>query len=166
MNCLFDFVGIRGYHVSPESGQFINQLPGVSLKSIQSVANSEQVTFVAVWADVQDRAWARLSADFKIAMRTKYCLNQHSDTDSLICNDKFLFLNAWMSLLGAELMYELLYSERINKFTTVDRVRAEELRNLFTGMYENALEALMPAIEWKEYDSNLQRTFMRVERIP
>lgn len=166
MNCLKDYVGIRGYDAAPESGQFINQLPGISLKSIQMLANSEQVTFVAVWDDVQERAWRRLSADFKIAMRAKYCLSQDTDTDAIICDDKELFLRAWTYVLGAELMQELLYSERINKFTTIDRGKGEDLRGLFTGEYENALEALMPAVEWKEEELELSRTYSRVERLP
>ena len=165
MNCLKDYVGIRGYGAEPESGQFINQLPGISLRSIQSIANSEQVTFAAVWDDVQERAWRRLSNDFMIAMRAKYCLRKDTDTDSSICDDKELFLKAWTYVLGAELMQELLYSERINKFTTIDRGKGEDLRGLFTGEYENALESLMPAVEWKEAELELPRMYNRVERL-
>lgn len=166
MNCLKDYVGIRGYTVTPASGQFINQLPGISLKSIQSIANSEQVTALAVWNDVQERAWRRISNDFMIAMRAKYCLKKDTDTDAIICDDKALFLRAWTWVLGAELMSEQSYSERLNIFTTINRGRGEELRATFTGEYENALEDLMPAIEWKEPEMNLPKMFSRVERLP
>src|SRR5690606_349531 len=116
--------GIKGFHSTPVSEVFVNQLPGISLKAIQSTANSEQVTFAMVFDDVQERAWRRLSGDFNRKMRGKYCLDKDVDTNTFICDDKALFLNAWLHLLGAEIMFERLYSDRINKFTTVDRPKA------------------------------------------
>lgn len=166
MNHLKDYIGIKGYGTAPASGQYVNQLPGISLKSIQGIANSEQVTFLGVFDDVQERAWRRLSGDFKIQMRAKYCLNKDTDTDAIIEADKALFLNVWLYILGAELMFERLYSERINQFTTLGRDQAEELKDLYTGQYENALDDVMPAIKWKDEVEDLRPIYQRVERLP
>lgn len=165
-NCLKDFVGVRGYHVAPESGWFINQLQGVSLKAIQYTADSEQVTFLAVWDDVQARAWVRLSTDFRTLMRSKYCLGSDAETDAIICGDKSLFTRAWLYALGIELIQERLQSERINKLTTIDREKGKELEATFTEIYESALVELMPAIKYKEQSEQLARSYARVERIP
>src|SRR5690606_5465563 len=102
MNCLKDYIGVRGYH-TPTDGEtmiYVNQLPGLTLKAMQSTANSEQVTFIGVFDDVQERAWRRLSGDFNRRMRAKYCLDKDADTNAIICDDKPLFLNAWLYLLG------------------------------------------------------------------
>lgn len=167
MNCLKDYIGIRGCGAAPESGQFINSLQGISLKSIQLVSDSEQVTFVKVWEDVQERAWLRLSNDFMLLMRTKYCITEAGiDTDAFICADKALFTRVWMYVLAAELMQEQLYSERINKLTTIDRDRSVELHAYFTQLYNDALENVLPAIAYTTGAEVLSEKFTRVERLP
>jgi hypothetical protein len=39
-------------------------------------------------------------------------------------------------LLGAELMTERIYSSRINRWTTIDKARAQELRREFEARYQ------------------------------
>lgn len=58
MECLKDFIGIRGCSAipAPISGRYINQLAGIPLSSIDAVANDEQTTFVGVWNDVQNNS--------------------------------------------------------------------------------------------------------------
>ena len=57
MNCLQDYISIQyPGAVTPDSGLYVNQLPGISLKGIDKIANEEQVTFAGVWADVQQRS--------------------------------------------------------------------------------------------------------------
>lgn len=60
MECLEDYIGIRGCEDSePESGLYINDLPGLSMEAIDKVANSEQRTYLGVWTDVKRRALKR-----------------------------------------------------------------------------------------------------------
>lgn len=57
MDCIKDYIGINWCKAEvPESNLYINDLPGLSLKSIDSIANEEQVTFLEVWNQVQKRA--------------------------------------------------------------------------------------------------------------
>lgn len=61
MDCLIDYIGLTGCGTNtPASGLFINSLPGISLKSIDSLADLEQVNYIGVWNDVQTRAIKRL----------------------------------------------------------------------------------------------------------
>ncbi|MBK7882502.1 MAG: hypothetical protein IPJ81_00670 [Chitinophagaceae bacterium] len=61
MDCLIDYIGVKGCgNVKPLSGMYINQLAGISLESMEKIADKEQVTFMGVWKDVQARAWLRL----------------------------------------------------------------------------------------------------------
>ncbi len=57
MKCLENYIGINytGAPV-PDSGLYVNQLPGISLKAIDKTANEDQITFTGVWADVQNRS--------------------------------------------------------------------------------------------------------------
>lgn len=61
MDCLKDYIGLTGCGVqNPASGLFINSLPGISLKAIDSLADADQVNYVGVWNDIQIRAIKRL----------------------------------------------------------------------------------------------------------
>lgn len=67
MECLTNYIGIR--HCSqeePESGLYINNLPGMSTELVDKIANSEQITFLGVWEDVQKRAIGRFVQDFQM----------------------------------------------------------------------------------------------------
>lgn len=88
MNCLIDYIGLTGCGASsPASGLFINSLPGISLKSIEQLADSEQQTYVGVWNDVQTRAIKRLelnlnsllSKNYKV-LRGKYSINTQPES--------------------------------------------------------------------------------------
>lgn len=64
MDCLIDFVGLRGCkEVIPRSGQYINGLAGISLKTLDSLANEEQLSYRGFWNDVQTRAARRMGSD-------------------------------------------------------------------------------------------------------
>lgn len=64
MNCLRDYIGIRGCGITPPvSGIYVNTLPGIEFKGIEDLANADQVSFQGVWDDVQDRAIERFSLD-------------------------------------------------------------------------------------------------------
>lgn len=77
MSGLTDFIGVKGHHASPASGRFINELAGISLKSMQKVANEEQLNFLGVWNDVQSRAWMRLTTDLRNKLRAKYLVKSN-----------------------------------------------------------------------------------------
>ena len=55
--------------------------------------------------------------------------------DNLVCLNKFQWLNAWKYCLGIELMNERLYTSRLNRWTTTDKVMAKELKAHYTLMY-------------------------------
>mgnify|MGYP006266658235 CR=1 FL=1 len=73
MDCLIDYIGLTGCGASnPTSGLFINSLPGISLKSIEMLADAEQVNYVGVWNDVQLRATKRLQLMLTSMLSKKY----------------------------------------------------------------------------------------------
>ncbi len=76
MNCLIDYIGVLGCGSKvPDSGLYINQLAGITLKSIDSLANSEQVSWPSVWKDVQTRAAAKFQNAVNTHFSKKYKLN-------------------------------------------------------------------------------------------
>lgn len=80
------------------------------------------------------------------------CFSVSCDYSSIICCNKQEFIDVWMFLLGCELMLERLYSPRLNKFTTIDREQAQELKDYYTAEYERALEEAIKGISVEEQD--------------
>jgi hypothetical protein len=73
--CLTDYIGIKWQNAkTPASGLYINQLPGVSLKSIDNLANAEQKDFLGVWSDVQVRSLTRLQTEVTNYFAKRYQL--------------------------------------------------------------------------------------------
>lgn len=84
MNCLKDWIGIRWQNADvPDSGVYINQLPGISLKSIDNLADAEQIDFLGVWDDVQERSLKRLQTKAINYFAKRYQLKKINESLSL-----------------------------------------------------------------------------------
>jgi len=140
MDCLIDYIGLRvcGNETSG-SGQFINSLPGISLESIDKIADSEQITYKGVWDDVQAEAWNRFYIDVINELSKCYQLQPYCDYEELICENRSKLITAWKYLLGNQLMQFRLYTTRLNRFTTVDYNKAQELKDFYQVEYEKSL---------------------------
>lgn len=70
MECLRDYIGIEGCDgVTPESGRYVNELPGINTFQVGKIADQEQVTFLEVWTDVQNRALKKFEGSVIRAFR-------------------------------------------------------------------------------------------------
>ena len=75
MNCLTDYIGLRGCTDSdPISGLYINDLAGISLKSIDAIADNEQINYQGVWSAVQKRAQMKLLSEVQTVFKSRYKL--------------------------------------------------------------------------------------------
>ena len=67
----------------PESGLYINSLPGMPLMSIDMIANPEQVNFVGVWNDVQIRASHRLLSEVTSRFSKRYKIKSITHSNNI-----------------------------------------------------------------------------------
>ena len=67
--------------------------------------------------------------------------------DVLVCNYKQNLAVAWWYLLGSELMKERIYTDRVNRYTTVDLDKARELNARFYADYMNELLTFVDSID-------------------
>lgn len=68
---------------SPASGIFIDSFPGISLKSIDSLADAEQSDYLGVWADVQANAERKFYIDLASELQKRYRLNRATSSIDL-----------------------------------------------------------------------------------
>lgn len=174
MDCFIDYIGVNGGSEgeAPASGLYINQLPGVTLKMIEGIKETEQNAFVDLWNDVQQRAMRKFSKDYKGKFENKYvgfcCDDEECDPETICCDNKALFVDAWMFCLGTELMIERLYSSRMNKFTTIDKEQASELKDFFQVEYEKNLNHAIKHLPKAIIDNcfECRSSVVYVERLP
>lgn len=77
MTCLENFVSVKYCGLpEPESGLYVNDLAGMSLKAIDSSANSEQLTFFEVWKTCEKRAIKRLTTSISNELLKKFKLKK------------------------------------------------------------------------------------------
>lgn len=143
MQCFIDHIGLsyctRGVYDVSASGIYLNSLPGISIENIDKIADSEQISYLGVWADVQAFALAQFKLDVMMKIAECYKLERGCDYDVLICDNIDELTPAWKYLLGVSLMIFRLTSDRVNRWTTIQRDEAKELRDFYQSEYEKAL---------------------------
>ena len=75
LNCLKGHISVEGcVSTLPNSGIFINQLPGIELEMIDKLADEQQVDFNGVFNDIEERAVRRLKTDINAEFKKRYKL--------------------------------------------------------------------------------------------
>lgn len=153
LECFTGFIGILGCNsATPGSGLYINSLPGVTLEMVDKIADSEQVTYVGVWQEVEQRAILRFRTQLMAKLNECYQINQRTTVECIACENKDLLATSLWYLLGSELMVERIYSNRINRYTTIDEDEAKELRDHFTVEFEKELALAVQGIDVESSD--------------
>ena len=142
MTCFTDIVGISYCQgdAAPSSRLYINSLPGISVESMDKVADAEQITYKGLWSDVQKSAQSQFKLEIIAEMNKCYALNKECDYEALICENVEELTLAWQYLLAVWLMTFRLASDRVNRYTTIDRGQAKELRDFYQVKYEDTLK--------------------------
>jgi hypothetical protein len=153
MDCLRGYIGIQGCGApdpsteeSAFSGLYINQLPGVNLEVIESIADDEQENFLGVWADVELRGIKKFALAVKAELNKCYRITDSTIVTCLACEAKDTFAVALWYFLGTELMIERTSSTRLNRFTTIDLDQAEKLKAEFYAEFTTALKDAVGSI--------------------
>lgn len=142
MTCFIDYIGLSfcaGVYESPASGIYINSLPGLSLESIDKVADQEQLNYKGVWDDVQANAVQQFKIDLIAEINKCYSLNCDCDYEALICENVEVLTQSWKYLLGIWVLIFRINSNRLNSYTTVSITQAKELKDYYQAEYDKFL---------------------------
>lgn len=150
MDCFIDYIGLSlcaGAYESPASGIYINSLPGLSMESLDKIADQEQINYLGVWADVQANALPEFRIEIMTEMRKCYELNCDCVYDDLICENIEVLTQAWKYKLGINVLMFRINSNRLNRFTTVDIPQAKELLAFYQAEYEKFLSSSVQCMD-------------------
>lgn len=160
MDCLVNRIGISGCGAptSPASAEgvtpvvealpvlVVNDLPGITLKNIEALANEEDDSFVDVWKKVAKRAIAKFDILVKARLNQCYKLSDKTIVECLVCEHRDLFDVALWYLHGTELMIERTSTDTLSRYTTIDLDKAEQLKTEFYQEFQAALNDAVTGI--------------------
>lgn len=155
MECLENIIGVIGCGVPADDDNqlFINQLPGVTVQNMDALADGgEQETFIDVWADVKLRAMKKFEIQVKAKINKCYKIVDKTIITCLVCANKDLFAVALWYLLGTELMIERTSTDSLNRWTTIDLVKADQLKADFYTEYLAALDDAVNSFKPEDTD--------------
>lgn len=125
---------------------YVCSLPGITFDNLSKIADADQTDIDGVWKDVEPRALRRFKSAFVAQMSEKYHLCSPSIIDCLIESNKEQLAIALWYLCGAELMVERVNSDRLNRFTTIDRKKGVELRDYFFQEFDIEIKQAVASI--------------------
>lgn len=96
MNCLTDFVGLRGCTATnPLSGLYINDFPGMQTELLEKISTPEQASYVGFWNSTQAVAYSRIKRDVQQA------LFQYAEArlDQVLFQTSKAFVQQWQQIV-------------------------------------------------------------------
>lgn len=159
MTCLKGYIGIspdvcadpeppaEGEEGIAPSSLFITDLPGISLESIEKLADADLKNFRGVWKVVEKRALLKFRSAVLVEINKCFCISDKAVIDCIVCGNKESFAMPLWYLLGVELCNERLGSSAINRYTTIDKKNAERLRADFEVDFQTELSNAMKGVD-------------------
>lgn len=114
---------------------------------VDKIADSEQITYLGVWEDIESRGIRKFRTAFMAGLNRCFQINERATVECLACENSELLATSLWYLLGVELMEERIYSNRINRYTTIDKDQAIELKDHFLAQFEKELEFALQGID-------------------
>lgn len=154
-DCLNGLIGVKAGEVTPEpvTGLYVTSLPDITLLEIGKIVDSDQTPatgqkeWAKLWGDVEKRAILKFRTLFLSELNKCHRISDLTVAECLICENKLLLATALWYLLGAELMFEKINSNRINRYTTIDKPKAKELRAEFMDLFHSELSVSVAGID-------------------
>ncbi len=85
MDCLLNYIALRGCgSEDPDSGVYINSLPGINLGLLDKIADDEQINYAGVWTDIQARSARRFNNDVINELRKRFKINSLQESIDLL----------------------------------------------------------------------------------
>jgi hypothetical protein len=153
MDCLNGYIGVSSKEsTEAESGLYVDSLPDISLSSIEKLSDIDSADFNELWKSVEKRGILKFRTLFINEVNRCHRISKISICECLICSNKTLLATSIWYLLGAEIMFERANSSRLNKYTTIDRAKAKELRAEFMDLFHSELSVAVAGINIHESD--------------
>ena len=152
--CLKGLIGLHKDYWISGSGLYVNTLPGISVHNIRKIADkTEQIDAERhpdpkiVFEECEERAIIQFRGTFIAAMAECWNLFDLDVAECLICKLKNKLATSLWWYIGHEIMVERIGSDRLNRFTTIDTKKAENLRDEMLQRADYILQSTVRGID-------------------
>ena len=147
MESLYGYIGLSVNLSEVESGLYLDGLPDISLTLVDKLTDKDGENTVAeLWHKIEDRGIKKFRTSFINAVNKCHKISDVSICECLIESNYELLGVALWYLLGAELMFERMNSTRLNRYTTIEKGKARELRDAFLETFSDELSVAVNGI--------------------
>lgn len=151
LDCLKDTVGLSV--AGTDSGLALINLPGISLNNFSGSNDADNnQTNDQLWQTIKNRSVLKFLTAVTAKLNECYKINDATIVDCLVCEKVLLFYTPFWYLLGAETMIERIYSDNVNRWTSIDIDEARELLAYYTAQFENELQYAVAGISPADSD--------------
>lgn len=144
-----EFVGYIGlspkYGVS-DSGLYVDSLPDISVSFFEKLVRGDE-SILDLWGEIEKRALVKFRTLFIREINKCHKLSNVKVCECLALSNKELLATSLWYLLGAETMYERATSSRMNTYTTLDRDKSKDIREVFMSDFERELSIAVSGID-------------------
>lgn len=151
MNCLYDFVGLKGCSTdTPLSGVWINDFPGMSNELMEKISTDEQQSYVGFWQSIQRSAYQAIKTDIQ---RYVY-LSADALLEQVIFETKKEFVQQWQQVqpLDPQELYQgVLVSIQGSKYMglRIDKLMINNLGSALTGVPVKIVQSQDCKVLWE-----------------
>ncbi len=155
IDCLYNYIGLssKTFQGDPEvesSGLFVDALPDISLNLISKLTESDEDDSQELWQTIEKRSILKFRTFFINAINQCYKINKVDICECIICENVALLSTSLWYLMGAEVMFERYSSSRLNKYTTIDKPKAKDLRDEYMDIFNRELAVAVAGIDIQE----------------
>ena len=147
MNSLYGYIGLSAQVSNVESGLYIDSLPDISLTIADKLTAENDFDVLSLYSKIEDRAIRKLRSLFINAVNKCHNVRDITVCDCLIESNFELLGTALWYLIGSEFMLERSFSSRLNRFTTIDKTKAKELKDEFLTLFGDELTMVVNSID-------------------
>ena len=141
MNCLIGYIGLSPSVGVVESTLYLTGLQGITLNNLNKIAGKgqdDELDAEGVFTECEKRAILSFRSAFTAEINECYHISDIDIIECLMCENKKKLAVALWYYIGAEVMIERQGSDRLNRFTTIDKKKAGDLQEFFErrGLFE------------------------------
>jgi len=149
MDCLIGYIGLSGSFGIADSGLYVDGLPDISVTiagKLTEKKESKDEDIVELWVEIEKRAILKFRTLFISEINRCFKLSNIDICECIICENRALLATSLWYLLGAEFMHERASSSRLNRFTTIEKSKAKELRTELMELFHSELAVSVAGI--------------------
>lgn len=153
MESIYGYIGLSSrLGEESESGLYVDALPDISITLVEKLTDQVGETFEDLWSTIEKRGVLKFRTLFLNALNKCYKVKSMDTAECLIEENLGVMATSLWYLLGAELMFERASSARLNRYTTIEKGKAKELRDAYMQIFHDELTAAVNSIDLYESD--------------